>query len=330
MAADSTNAQYRRRFVWLASAIVAIIALYSGGWYYVAGLVDSEVEKALAGANRNGMRINCENRRVNGYPFRIGLNCDSVLVESAVDGLSFSAHAFRTAAQVYNPSFMIAEIDSPASLEAPGLMPLALDWDLLRSSVRLARPLPARISAETRMLRASASEGERLKPLFVSETAEAHMQPDGDALDFAAIFNGLLIEPGLFGSGPLPALQGGADLSVNDGVKWLSSGSKSFRGRSGQVRRIYVSPGEGSEIDATGSFDVGEDGLLNAKLAIKVRGAKALSQTLIAAFPQSEAEIASFAASLEALGENAELPLRVVKGRIIYGFLELGEVPPLP
>lgn len=331
MTKDTTNAKYRRRFVWLGTAILVAVAAYSGGWYFAAAKVDAETENAIATASRGGARVNCENRQVGGYPFRLGINCDSVLFEHALEGVSFSAGAFRTAAQIYNPAFLIGELDSPAHLEAAGLLPLELDWELLRSSVRIAQPLPTRISMEARRLSvATGLGGGQKRALFSANTVEAHMRPNDAALDLAARVVGLSIDDNLLQGEALPPVDGGLDLAIDDGVRWAASGSGSLRGQSGVLRQLHLSQGNNGSINARGRFSIDGRGMLDAELTITVSNAKALSQRLIRAFPESAGEITNFAASLEALGEDAELPLRVVDGRIIYGFIELGEIPPLP
>ncbi len=330
MTLETTGSKNRRRFAWLAAAIVAVIILYTGGWYYVAGQVDTQVSNAIASANGDGVRLNCENSQVNGYPFRLGVNCDSILFEQTSEGLSVSAGAFRTAAQVYNPSFLIWEIDGPAHIEAGGLLPLQLNWELLRSSVRLSVPLPTRVSIESRLLKAAIDAGNRQQQLLAVEAVEAHMRPNDAALDLAASIGQLLIDESLLEGEALPPLDAGLDFALDDGVRWAANGAQSLRGQSGTLRRFFLSL-KGGSLDAKGTFsvDAGE-GLLDAKLTFSIRNADALSQSLIKTFPSAASQIANFTASLKALGEDAELPLRVVKGKIIYGFIELGEIPPLP
>ena len=331
MTADTTGTGYRRRFAWLAAAIVAAIALYSAGWYYVAGLIDGEASDVIASANRDGVRLNCENSEVKGYPFRLGLNCDSVVFEHAVEGLAFSAGAFRSAAQVYDPGFLVGELDGQARLEVPGLLPLTFDWQVLRSSVRLAEPIPSRVSVEVRRFQAAAvNDGRNRTSLFAAEEMQAHLRPNGVDLDLAASFRGLSVEESLLQGRVLPPLEGGIDVDLDNGVRWASSGSRSLRGHSGTLRQLFLSPGQDSAIAATGTFSIDAAGFVDADLAITVRDAESLAEIAVAAFPESANEIASFTASLQALGKDAQLPLRVVKGNITYGFVELGDIPPLP
>ncbi|MEX0344584.1 MAG: DUF2125 domain-containing protein [Rhizobiaceae bacterium] len=331
MAEQTTRSPSSRRFAWLAAAIVFAIAAYTGGWYYVASLVDQEASKTIASVNGNGIRFNCDNNRVNGFPFRLGLNCDRVVFEHQVEGLVFTAGAFRSAAQVYNPTFLVSELDGNAKLEIRGFPPLTFDWENLRSSVRLASPLPTRLSLEGRKIGATANaDRPSIRNLFTAKRIEAHMRPNNSALDLAASFADLLIDRSLLEDRILPAISGGLDLAIDEGVRLATTPNKSLRGNSGIIRNAYLSPGDNSVIRASGPFEVDNQGLVNAQIAIKVDGVEKLARIATEAFPESASEIENFAASLKALGDDQELPLHVVKGKISYGFFELGQIPPLP
>lgn len=322
---------YSRRFIWLFGAIGLAIALYTGGWYYVAGLVDGEASRVIASANRDGVRFNCENSQVAGYPFRLGLNCDGVVYEHAVQGLALTTGAFRSTAQVYNPSFLVGELDGEARLEVPGLAPLTADWEVLRSSVRLASPLPTRVSAEARRLSIAADiAGAGSQRLLNAQRFEAHMRPNGDALDLATSLQDLEFDPVAVDGRQLPPIDGGIDLKLHEGVRWLASQQRSLRGLSGEVTEFYLSPGSDIVVRSSGTFSVDMQGLVDARFFVTTRNPDALAEIVSAAFPESASEITNFAASYKALGEGAELPLNVDKGMISYGFIELGEIPPLP
>lgn len=166
---------YGRRFFWFVVAIVATASLYSAGWFYAADRLVERVEADVAALNRDGRRASCENAAVRGYPFRIGVFCRSVMFEDARGGFAFRARQFRSAAQVYQPMRIIGELDGPATLEAPGLNALDLDWSSLRASVRLASPRPERVSVEGRGLTVRLDEPGDVSPLLArAETAELH------------------------------------------------------------------------------------------------------------------------------------------------------------
>src|SRR5690606_20068354 len=149
--------------------IVVLFGGYSLGWFYLAGKFEADAKSAIAALSRDGATVECANPTARGYPFRLGLFCDRILLEDAGQDVSISAGNFRSAGQIYDPSRLVAELDGPARIAAPETGAFALDWENLRTSIRLARPLPQRISVEGTMLRAATAAG---APLAAAESFE--------------------------------------------------------------------------------------------------------------------------------------------------------------
>ncbi|MCB1441256.1 MAG: DUF2125 domain-containing protein, partial [Nitratireductor sp.] len=61
----------------LAIFVVVLFGGYSLGWFYFAGKLVEQVNVALAGAKQNGTNADCVNPTARGFPFRIGIFCDS-------------------------------------------------------------------------------------------------------------------------------------------------------------------------------------------------------------------------------------------------------------
>lgn len=325
---------YGRRFFWFAVAILAGIGLYSAGWFYAARLIEDKAGSAIASLNGNGRRANCEEPQARGYPFRIGLFCRSVMFEDARKGVSFQAREMRSAAQVYQPWRVIAELDGPARLEAPGLNALALDWASLLASARLATPLPERLSVEGRDVKVSLDEqSEALALLAEAENVEAHLRPMGEDLDLAVRFGGVKPSAAVTEGVALPPLSGLVDATLTGGALpgALDGG---LRGRSGTIRSLTVSfgdevGGEGAGVTVSGPVAVDEAGLVDAEFQITVREPMALAKILGDLAPHARREIELAASSIEAMGGNTGMPLRIVKGEASLGFITLGSVPPL-
>jgi hypothetical protein len=53
---------------------------------------------------------------VRGYPFRLEVFCTALDVARPAEGLTVKAGAFRSAAQVYEPRRVYAELDSPVAV----------------------------------------------------------------------------------------------------------------------------------------------------------------------------------------------------------------------
>ena len=222
--------------------IVIIIGAYTAGWFWLAGRIDRETQAALARLEERGLKAECANPTVRGYPFRIGLYCDRVAFAQPAQAFSAAAGAFRSAGQIYDPMRLVAELDSPATVSVPGGGQVALDWQTLRASTRLTRTLPERVSLEGTQLRIGANG----KPHLVSAgTFEAHMRPNEADLDLAASFGRLVFDPSLVGNRTVPPLTGEADLSVKDGLKLLAENrGRNLRGQSGIVRKLTLQLGD--------------------------------------------------------------------------------------
>ncbi|TPN67553.1 DUF2125 domain-containing protein, partial [Mesorhizobium sp. B1-1-5] len=61
---DERQPKHRRRLFWLAAFVIALFAIYSGGWFYLADRVRSEADKAIATLNKSGIEAGCANLQV--------------------------------------------------------------------------------------------------------------------------------------------------------------------------------------------------------------------------------------------------------------------------
>ncbi len=326
---DTKKPSYSRRIMWLAVFVVLLFGGYSAGWFYLADRLQSEAARGIADLNRDGVTAECANLTVRGFPFRIGLYCDSLGYEDKGRDLYAAVGSLRSAAQIYQPTKAVAELDGPLRMSAPGIMPLWLDWDSLRASVRIATPLPERISVATDGLSGMTDpeDGDPVS-LFSAGKAEMHLRPNGADLDWAGNFTELEIDPGIVGGRTLPVLDGSGDATVKDGVALVRSGARGLRGRSAEIRALDLSSGDGG-VSVSGPVSVGADGLIDASLTIKLRNPPAVSALLVGAFPEAKSQIESTMAGLAMLGGEPSLPLRIVRGRATFGFIPLGNVPPV-
>ena len=321
---------YTRRFVWLALFIIVLFGGYSAGWFYVANRVKKEAEASIASLNRDGATAECTNLDVRGFPFRLGVFCDSVGYGDPGRNIVITAGGLRSAAQVYQPWRVVTELDGPLRTAVSDFPPLWLDWDKLRASVRIARPVPERLSIEGEGLSGQTDpEDEEPVSLFSAERAEGHLRPNGADLDGAMSFTNLQIDPAAVAGRTLPVLSGSGDATLKDGVRLVETRSRSLRGQSGTIRNLDLSTGPETGIALSGPFTVGADGLIDANLMVTLRDPRGVAAALANAFPEARRQITAGFAGLAALGNAPSLPLRITKGRAVLGFIPLGEIPPL-
>ncbi len=320
------TSNYGRRILWLGFAVVVVIVLYTAGWFWLAARLEQEARIALESLGEKGIAARCENPEARGYPFRLGLFCDSVAFEQLSEQVSVSAGAFRSAGQIYDPSRLVAELDGPAQVSLPGAGPVALDWAVLRASTRLASPLPERVSLQGSALKVAPAGGDTV---VSAETFEAHMRPNEADLDVALRFAGLELAPQVIRGRNLAALSGDADITVFDGVRLLDNGAHGLRGTSGTVRKITLAIGEEGSLSLSGPIAVDEAGLIDADLEVSLRDPKGIARAMAEAFPEFRRQIEQGSAGLSFLGSNPKLPLKIVKSAATLGFIPLGRIPPL-
>lgn len=314
-----------RRFLWLAAFIVLLFGGYSAGWFYLADRLETQAQAAFASLNKDGASAQCADAQARGFPFRLGIFCNSVAFEDTAQGISVTTGSFRSAGQIYDPRHLVAELDGPARLDLPQTGPLALQWENLRASIRLATPLPERLSLESRNVTVATSDGQALAS---AETFESHMRPDGADLDLAARFEGLTLDPAILAGNSLPPLTGEADLKVDNGVSLVGRHVTSLRGQSGTIRNMALSTGETSAIIVSGPYAIDQDGLLDAQIKLTVRDPQGLAAALSTALPELRREIQQVSAGLSLLGDAPTVPVKISKGRASMGFIKLGNIPP--
>jgi hypothetical protein len=317
---------YGRRIIWLAVAIIVLFGGYSIGWFYLANKVEAEAAAAIAKVNRDGVTAECGSPTARGFPFRIGLYCDRVAYADARQGVGFTAGGFRSAGQIYDPMRLVGELDGPANLTLPDGNAFDFDWDNLRASARLSRPLPELVSLEGRMLRAGRAPD---TPLVTANLFELHFRPNGKDVDLAGSFAGLAIDPSLVQGKELPLLGGQSDITITDGASLLADKVKSLRGRSVTIRTLSLSSGKQTGIVLSGPASVDEDGLLNANLNITIHDPKDLGKILGDILPEKRSEIESALSALAMLGNAPSLPLKITRGKASIAFVKLGRIPPV-
>jgi hypothetical protein len=311
-----------RRFAWFAFAIVAAIGLYTAGWFYAASRLEGEVASVIARARASGAEADCTNAQARGYPFRIGLFCDGVAWSDRSAGTALTGMGLRSAAQVYQPTRIVGELDTLRIDLAEG-QGVRIDMSDIRYSTRLAAPLPELVSVSGAAIKAAALSGQ---PLASAGSAEAHMRPRGVDLDLAGRFAALTIEGDA--APDLPPLDGDVDLTVLDGVARVTGGAAGLRGLSTEIRNLTINGGDAG-VTISGPFAVDAAGLVDATLTLSIRNPKALIAILAVALPEMRPQLGQAEALIGAMGDNPQLPLAISKGRVRMGFFTLGRIPPL-
>ncbi|MBZ9984037.1 MULTISPECIES: DUF2125 domain-containing protein [unclassified Mesorhizobium] len=327
---DERQPKHRRRLFWLAAFVIALFAIYSGGWFYLADRVRSEADKAIATLNKSGIEAGCANLQVSGYPLSFAVSCDNLAYEDDAKNLAASAGSFNAVAQIIQPLSPVADLRGPLRTSVPGMVPLWIDWDDLKANVKLSWPLPRRISLTAEGLSGQTDPADDTDPvqLFSAGKAAGQLQPNGRDIDYIGSFGDLEIDPDAIGGRVLPPLDASGKATLKNGLALIGTQLKSLRGQAVEIRRLDLSSGT-AHVTVSGPLSVDAEGLVDADLMIRLKDPKAVAAILGAAIPEQKNQIEQGFAALALLGNEPSMPLKVVKGKASLGFIPLGKIKPV-
>lgn len=141
----------RRRWplVAIVGAVVLAAAVWAGIWFYAAARARTAMEGWRAREARIGRFYDCASRDLGGFPFRIEVKCAAPTAEWRTFQPPFALRAkdIHVAAQVYDPTLLIAEIAAPLHLGEPNQPPsMQANWRLAQVSLRGTPRHPQRVS----------------------------------------------------------------------------------------------------------------------------------------------------------------------------------------
>ncbi|TIQ33896.1 MAG: DUF2125 domain-containing protein [Mesorhizobium sp.] len=327
---DEPSRKPSRRLFWLAAFIVALFAIYSAGWFYLAGRLKTEADQAVANLGAKGIAAGCANLTVSGYPLNFAVSCDSLAYQDDSKSIAASTGSFNAVAGIAQPLSPMADVRGPLRTSVPGMPPLWIDWDKLNATVKLSWPLPRRISLQAEGLSGQTDPADDSDPaeLFYAANAAGQLEPKGQDVTYAGSFSDLEIDSDAIGDRVLPALDASGEVTVKNGIALIAAPPKSLRGQAVDVARLDLSSGT-ARVTVSGPISVDADGLIDANLTIKLKDPKAVAAILSGAIPEHKSEIEQGFAGLAMLGNEPSMPLKVVKGKASLGFIPLGKIKPV-
>ena len=285
-----------RKLKWLAAIVVAIIALYSGVWAYLAYRLDEGAATAIARAEAEGTAIACEGRDVRGYPFRLGLHCEATGAELR-DGTVVRAGAFRSAAQIYDPGLVIGELDGPLAVDGRA-GPVRATWDVARASARLDTERLNDGRLDVSDVGVTAQAGGRELAASIARV-RAFVRPNAGDLDVAATVTGL--DPAPVEGRDAPPIDLDVDATLVGGAEALRYGAEpvdSLRGRTVRLRAADAVIAGGGRLGASGEVAVDAGGLASGTIELAFTDLAATADALASLAPGYEGPIRTVAGLL--------------------------------
>ncbi|MBO0663076.1 DUF2125 domain-containing protein [Jiella sp. MQZ9-1] len=338
MAASSDSpSKARRALIGVAVIVVLLIAALCGAWFYLAGRLDRELARVVETARERGIDVECPNRDVFGFPFRLGFRCDAISVDRPDAAVRASAGAIRTAAQIYRPNRLVGELDGPLKLEIPAAPPLDMRWSLAQGSATFWTTGLDRVSLIFDNPQIALLEpANDIAPLSNAAHAEAHARRrDGNLDIFTLLRGGRLLWPG---APTLPPLDTSADLTIDGAGTWLSgaarglTGRELFANRPVSLRSLMIKMGS-ADADLSGDFSFDDEGRLNGKFKLAIQNPKEIAKLIGIVAPKLRDIAAAVASAVPMAGQQVDgrtvIELRARNGILAVGIFPMGKIPSL-
>ena len=322
-----------RKLVWLTVAIVLFGALYTGGWFYAASWLKDRATKELAASEQGLHSASCSNLSVRGYPFRIGVFCDSLGIDDRASGLSATFGALRSAAQVYRPGHAVIELDGPAQVRVTPDLAFDVDWDLMRASAVAWTNGLDRASIAYDGLKGRLNVPSQGLSLGIAAThGEKHVRQSGEALDVAASLEALSLD---LGDKVLPPLNVAVDVTIADAAKWISAEGPPPTlplGTSAELRGLSLDLGADNRMTLSGPVSVDDAGYVSGALDLTIEGVTGWRDRISEVFPDAAETVQRVAGAIKGLSggqDRAVVKLNIRQGTVYLGLFPVAEIPPL-
>lgn len=331
---NSTGMRARSKIVWLGLSIVFIIFAVFFGWNWTADKLQTRLNDKLAEFSSNGKTITCNNLDIEGFPFRLGVRCTQTAFDDAKRRFGLSAGAFRTAAQIYKPGKIIAELDGPMLLSDKSNQ-VEINWQNLKASANIDLTSVNRTSVEATNLNINFTNTvfNNLGTLLADDF-QVHLKQNENDLDVAAS----AIELTATAKGNrqiLPSSEFFMVAKLKDGAHALSHtrARETFDIRNSDIDLQHFNfIGEnGAKISADGPLNVSARGLLSGELNLTISKISEFLQIAQKNYPEIAQNMTQISAMLPLFqnGENGDINIKITlrDGFVQAGLFPLGFIP---
>lgn len=320
----------------LGLAVIAVIGLYTGGWFLAADKIRQELLLQMKAQEAHGLTVECGNMEVRGYPFRFELFCTKPALADLAAGGSVDVGALRTAAQVYAPWHVVWEADGPMEATLPTGEKLTATWQSLQSSLQLKLGGLERSSIASNGLEILLPTNELEHATVKIAHGEAHIRQQNGNLELAALAKDLSLLLPASSNPNLPTFSTSieATLAGKAGVlEGKINGAEVIRPVKGELTRLIVDFGEGRVATVNGPIEVDDAGLISGTLTLEIEKFADWQAMLQQAVPQNASQIESGMGAIKAMADQkgtVRVNLVLSRGQVMLGFIPLGiTLPPV-
>lgn len=342
--ANPQKSSSKNRFIWFVVFIVFLIIAFTAAWFWAANKVDQTVNQFSTNLSTQGSVLKCENQKVRGYPFRLGLFCSNLVFSNPIQATNVNLGEIRSAAQLYRPGHFIVEIDSPLKLEIPNLAPLIIDWEHFRSSANITTSSYKRISIASQNIEIAANDAGLKSPLGTIKDLQIHSRPtpNGEAqnaLDLAVTITDWEVA-------------GGADRAIEplfvhinismEQAKYIIQTQQDVmqflktNGANTNITDITFATKNGGKLNLSGPINISKNGIVNGELTLNLAEPQKLITYVGNVFPPAKAALEQGMPYLQGFSEKSSgvpkinnLKVEIKNGQVFLGFFKIGQIPRL-
>ena len=321
-----------RKVVILAIVVIVVCVGWSGFWWLAASTADEASADAIQQAQARGIDVDCSERAISGYPFRLTLTCTSLSL--ANERLVARSSGLRAVALVYDPRNLIVEADTPAAVEIDGLgAPVEADWSSGRASVKIGTQIIDQVSIAFKDI---ALTSPAFSPISGTQAdrfeVHARRSEEPADLDIALLSRSVATA---MGSAQLPVFDLDIAARLTDGAHLLLGRHKVFLDllKSGEsdidLVRALATIGE-AKIEISGRFSLSPEGYLNGDPKIAIANPQALGEALTQVPGLASIRLGPFLSVLSGLGQPGDIdgtPARTMTLSVRDGYVTAGLVP---
>ncbi|MGI9357418.1 MAG: DUF2125 domain-containing protein [Rhizobiaceae bacterium] len=326
----------------LVGIVIAILVLCCGGWFAASRWADGKIADVIEVQRQRGVEIDCADRAMGGFPFSMGVGCESITIRQP-DGSQIDAGAVRSAASLTAPGEARIEIDSPFTVQS-GRATLEAHWRKLEAfadatfdggfeRVSFSSHDLTIASGDISVILGSVS-GKALR----SKAYEKDRNSDG--LYSQISLNDVTAR--LPNDISIPHFSIDMDGTLDDGyrdfvVRRLTVAEVMADGAHGVLQSAKLEMPNDGKLVLAGPFELGADGLLSGKVKVGIANPKAVKVWARAVSPALEQPASLLAKSVAEMGAETTLggeevraiELTIDKGEVRLGFIKLLDLPAL-
>lgn len=365
------NRPRRRRWpIFAPLGLFIILALgWTALWFYASDTARTAIDGWRAREAQAGRVYTCGRETYGGFPFRIEVRCSAANAELRNPGssLTLKLNDVLVAAQIYQPTLLIAEMTGPLTMGETGRpADLVANWKLAQASARGTPSAPERASIVLDQARFDRVASATQETVVSAHRIEVHGRLAGGTVENNPVIDvaaklGAALAPSIH---PLLGAPLDADLAVTlhglsnfDPKPWPDR-FRELQARDGRldIANIRLAQGELLAVGA-GSLKLTATGGLEGQLQVTVAGIERLLKQLnVQQQPQASAAVSALDRIIPGLGNLARqnagpmltaglgligrpttlegkqavaLPLRFTDGAVFLGPIPVGRVPAL-